>query len=339
MATEKFRIGTRGSPLALKQTGQVIQILKKHHSILRQPGVTEMVVIKTTGDREQSQLLAEIGGKGLFTKELDEAMLRGDIDLAIHSMKDMPTFLPDGIVLHAINERLDSRDAFISIKAENIRELSKGAIIGTASLRRKAQLLNMRPDLQIIPLRGNIGTRLEKVTSGEIDATLLAYAGLKRLGNEGAIQCVIGIDEILPAVGQGILAATCREDDLRANTLIAALSNPETTAIALAERAMLATLDGSCNTPIAGQAEFGVKGELMLCGMIIHPDGAEKAEIRLSGDKREAEQLGIRVAEKLKLEAGPLILESIKQTRPVLIKPHQDGKTDEDNRGNSRGYN
>jgi len=339
MPTEKFRIGTRGSPLALRQTGQIIDVLKEHHSILRQPGVTEMVVVKTTGDREHSQLLAEIGGKGLFTKELDESMLRGEIDLAVHSMKDMPTFLPQGIVLHAINGRLDSRDAFISVEAGNIRELSEGATIGTASLRRKAQLLNLRPDLQIVPLRGNIGTRLDKVTSGEIDATLLAYAGLKRLGEESSIQCVIETNEILPAVGQGILAATCREDDLRANTLIAALLNPETTAIALAERAMLASLDGSCHTPIAGHAEFDGKGELMLSGMIIRPDGAEKAEVTLSGDKKEAEQLGIRVAEKLILEAGPSILESIKQTRPVLIQPQLERKTDENNSGNTRGYN
>ena len=321
---DKLRIGTRGSPLALKQTGQVIELLRAQHTALRERGAIETVVIRTTGDREQSRLLSEIGGKGLFTKELDEAMLRGEIDIAIHSMKDMPTFMPEGIMLHAITERLDSRDAFISHKAKNINELSEGATVGTASLRRKAQLLNLRPDLQIIPLRGNIDTRLRKIVDGEADATLLAFAGLKRLGKENVIMSVINCEDMLPAVGQGVLAATCREDDLRANTFIASLVHPATTLAVLAERAMLAVLDGSCHTPIAGQAQFVSDEELTLRGLILRPDGVEKAEVTLTGNGSEAERLGTRVAERLILEAGPSILDAIKQDQSIFIKPNMD---------------
>ncbi len=320
--TEKLRIGTRGSPLALKQTGQVIDLLKLQHIALQGQGVIETIVIKTTGDREQSRLLSEIGGKGLFTKELDEAMLRGEIDIAVHSMKDMPTFMPEGIMLHAITERLDSRDAFISQKAKNISELPEGATVGTASLRRKAQLLNLRPDLQIIPLRGNVDTRLNKIIAGEVDATLLAYAGLKRLEKEDVIMSVIDPDEMLSAVGQGALAATCREDDLRANTLITTLVHPATTLAVLAERAMLALLDGSCQTPIAGQAQFISDEELTLRGLILRPDGLEKAEVILTGNASEAERLGTRVAERLILEAGPSILDAIKRDQSIFIKPN-----------------
>ena len=317
---DKLRVGTRGSPLALKQTGQVIELLKAQHVVLQEQGAIEIVVIKTTGDREQSRLLSEIGGKGLFTKELDEAMLRGEIDIAVHSMKDMPTFMPEGIMLHAITERLDARDAFVSQKAKNISELPEGAIVGTASLRRKAQLLNLRPDLQIIPIRGNIDTRLKKIFNGEVDATLLAFAGLKRLEKENAIMSLIDPDEMLPAVGQGVLAATCMEDDLRANTFITTLVHPATTIAALTERAMLAVLDGSCHTPIAGQAQFVSDTELKLRGLILRPDGIEKAEVTLTGNASEAERLGTRVAERLILEAGPSILEAIKQDQSIFIK-------------------
>jgi hydroxymethylbilane synthase len=322
--TEKLRIGTRGSPLALKQTGQVIDLLKLQHIALQGQGVIETIVIKTTGDREQSRLLSEIGGKGLFTKELDEAMLRGDIDIAVHSMKDMPTFMPEGIMLHAITERLDPRDAFISQKAKNISELPEGATVGTASLRRKAQLLNLRPDLLITPLRGNIDTRLNKIIAGEVDATLLAYAGLKRLEKENVIMSVIDPDEMLPAVGQGVLAATCREDDLRANTFITPLVHPATTLAVLAERAMLALLDGSCHTPIAGHAQFVSGEELTLRGLILRPDGLEKAEVTLTGNASEAERLGTRVAEQLILAAGPSILDAIKRDQSIFIKSNMD---------------
>ena len=319
---DKLRIGTRGSPLALTQTGQVIEKLKAHHSVLKEKGAVELVVIRTTGDREQSRLLSEIGGKGLFTKELDEAMLRGEIDIAIHSMKDMPTFMPDGIVLHAITERVDPRDAFISPKAKNIEDLPEGATVGTASLRRKSQLLNLRPDLKVVPFRGNVDTRLDKLAAGEVDATLLAYAGLMRLGKEDAVTSLIEPEQLLPAVGQGVLAATCREEDLRANAYIAALGHPPTTAAVLAERAMLAGLDGSCQTPIAGWAQLDGTGKLTLQGIIARPDGAEKAHVTMSGLASEAELLGTQVAERLVLEAGPSILDAIKSSGPDIILPH-----------------
>ena len=321
-AVDKLRVGTRGSPLALTQTNQVINILKEHHAVLGNNGAVETIVIKTTGDREQSRLLSEIGGKGLFTKELDEAMLRGEIDIAIHSMKDMPTFLPEGIVLHAITERVDPRDAFISPKAKSISDLPQGAIVGTASLRRKSQILNLRPDLQVVPFRGNVDTRLNKLEAVEVDATLLAYAGLTRLGKQDVVTSLVETDQILPAVGQGVLAATCREEDLRANAMIASLAHPPTTAAVLAERAMLAVLDGSCQTPIAGLAHLDGTGKLDLRGIIARPDGAEKAEVELSGLASEAELLGTQVAERLLLEAGPSILDAIKAAGPDIIRPH-----------------
>jgi hydroxymethylbilane synthase len=290
------------------------------HESLTQSGAMETVVIKTTGDKEQGRLLSEIGGKGLFTKELDEAMLRGEIDIGIHSMKDMPTVMPDGIMLHAITQRLDPRDALISQKAKTLAELPKGATVGTASLRRKAQLLYLRPDLRIIPLRGNIDTRLKKITNGEIDATLLAFAGLSRLEKENNISGVIDFTEVLPAVGQGVLAATCREGDLRATMLIKSLLHPATTIAVLAERAMLAALDGSCQTPIAGYSKIEEDQELTLCGIILRPDGTEKAEVKLSGNVNEAEKLGAKVAEKLIIEAGSSLLRAIKQERPIIIE-------------------
>jgi hydroxymethylbilane synthase len=229
-------------------------------------------------------------------------------------MKDMPTFMPEGIVLHAITERLDPRDAFISTKAKTITNLPEGAVVGTASLRRKSQILNMRPDLQVVPFRGNVDTRLSNLEAGEVDATLLAFAGLSRLGKQDVVTSVIETEQLLPAVGQGVLAATCREVDLRANAMIASLTHPPTTAAVLAERAMLAVLDGSCQTPIAGLAYLDGTGKLGLRGIIARPDGAEKAEVELSGSASEAEMLGSQVAERLLLEAGPSILDAIKAT-------------------------
>ena len=332
----KLRIGTRGSPLALTQTGHVIEKLKELHPLLSKKGVVEMVVIKTTGDKVQNQLLASIGGKGLFTKELDEAMLRDEIDIAIHSMKDMPTFMPEGILLHAIMKRIDPRDAFISNKAKNFQDLPQGATLGTASLRRKAQILNKRPDLNVVPFRVNVDTRLKKLADGEADATLLAYAGLKRLNKDDVVTSAIEIEDLLPAVGQGLLAATCREGDKRANALLAPLADAETVASALAERAMLAVLDGSCQTPIGGYAKFDGTGNLVLKGNIARPDGREIAEIEISGPAAEAEQLGRKAADQLLLKAGPSIIEAIKQEQPDIIRPHpemvrpngSDGKAD-----------
>ncbi len=321
-----LRIGTRGSPLALTQTNHVIEALKESHPLLKAKNAVELVVIKTTGDRIQSELLADLGGKGLFTKELDSAMLENRIDIAIHSMKDMPTLLPDGISLHAIMPREDVRDAFISLKAANLDVLPKGSRVGTASLRRKTQLLNMRPDLQVVPFRGNVDTRLEKLEAGEVDATFLAYAGLRRLGKEGAVTSLMETNRMLPAVGQGSLAATCRTDDSRANALLAALAEPVNTAAVIAERAMLTVLDGSCHTPIAGLAQPDGQGNLVLQGMIARPDGAEKAEVTSKAPITAAEHLGKTVAEDLLRKAGPSILGAIRQEQPHFIPVHPDMK-------------
>ncbi len=317
-----LRIGTRGSPLALTQTGTVVDALKKEHPFLRQKGAIEMVVITTTGDRVQNRLLSEIGGKGMFTKELDEALLNSQIDIGIHSMKDMPTFLPENIALHAIMPREDVRDALVSAKHASFNDLPQGATLGTASLRRKSQVLIARPDLSVIPLRGNVDTRLKKITEGEADATLLAYAGLKRLGKENVATEILETDVMLPAVGQGSLSATCRMDDPGANAVLAGLGEPPATAAIIAERAMLVLLDGSCHTPIAGLARPDGKGNIDMHGRISRPDGTGSAHVTASAPLTDAQELGRSLAEDLLVQAGPGILEAIENERPEIIRPH-----------------
>ncbi|MBT3553700.1 MAG: hydroxymethylbilane synthase [Rhodospirillaceae bacterium] len=315
-----LRIGTRGSPLALTQTNHVIEHLKAANPHLKEPGNLEMVVIKTTGDRVQNVLLAQLGGKGLFTKELDEAMLEKRIDIAIHSMKDVPTFLPVGITLHAIMPREDVRDAFISTHAADIGALRSGARVGTASTRRKAQLLKLRPDLEVVPFRGNVDTRLKKLADGEVEATFLAAAGLNRLGRAADITSFVAPSDMLPAVGQGALAATCRDGDKRSQVYLSALTHWPTAVAVSAERAMLAVLDGSCQTPIAGYGETDGDGTLRLRGLIARPDGTETAEAERTGPEAEADNIGRRLAEELLLNAGPGMIEAIKSENPNIIR-------------------
>ena len=326
MVNDKLRVGTRGSPLALTQANLVIGALKRVHPHLKEKGAIEMIVIKTTGDRIQSTLLSEVGGKGLFTKEIDEAMLSDRIDIGIHSMKDMPTILPDDIVFHAIMAREDARDAFISEKATSIENLAQGSSIGTASLRRKSQLLSYRPDLTVLPIRGNLDTRLQKVKEGIIDATLLAYAGLKRLGKDKNIKQLIDTNVILPAVGQGALAATCRGDDTYANTVLAQLSEPTTIAAIVAERAMLAVLDGSCRTPIGGLAKPDGRGHLELRGLVALPDGSKMSEVTMTAPITKAKDLGKSVGESLLIKAGPDILNYLDEDKPIFIRPHPEAE-------------
>ena len=237
-------------------------------------------------------------------------------------MKDMPTFLPDGIALHAILPREDVRDAFISQKAASLENLTPGSSIGTASLRRKSQLLCYRPDLTIIPLRGNVETRINKIRAGETDATLLAFAGLKRLGKDKEVTQLIDTDLMLPAVGQGSLAATCRGLDEHVNTILAGLSEPTTTAAIIAERAMLAVLDGSCHTPIGGLAQPDGQGHLELRGLVALPDGGKKEEVTLKAPITEAIELGKTVGEKLLSQAGNKILKVIENSKPLFVRPH-----------------
>ena len=297
-----FYIGTRGSPLALAQAGEVKALLTAAFPELVDR--TEIIIIKTTGDMVQDRALSEIGGKGLFTKEIDDAMLDGRIDLAVHSMKDVPTWLPDGIVLPCMLKREDTRDVFISEKAKSIADLPKGSVIGTAALRRQALILHRRPDLKVVTYRGNVETRLKKLAAGDVDATLLAMAGLNRLGRANVATSIIEPEEILPAVAQGAIGITCRTGDEVAQQFLAALNHYETVMRVTAERALLKVLDGSCRTPIAALGEIGVDGGFFLRGLAVRPDGSELLETTRSGSIQEAEALGRDAGEELKGRAG-----------------------------------
>ena len=297
-----LRLGTRGSPLALTQARLVRQALAAAHGFDVEQIALE--VIRTSGDRIQDRPLADAGGKGLFTKEIEEALSAGAIDLAVPSSKDMPTALPPGLVLSAFLEREDPRDAFISRKAKSIAELPRGATIGTASLRRQAMMKRMRPDLVVVPLRGNVETRLRRLDEGVADATLLALAGLKRLGLADAATAILGVDEFLPAVGQGAIGIETRADDARTRDLLAAINHADTFSALAAERAFLAVLDGSCRTPIGGHATIS-RGKIRFRGMIVKPDGSEAFETAREGGVQDAEKLGADAGGELKRRAGP----------------------------------
>ena len=269
-APKSLRIGTRGSPLALAQAGILRDALRVAHPTLPKG---EIVVIRTTGDRVQDRKLDEIGGKGLFTKEIEEALLAGTIDVAVHSMKDMPTFLPEGLIIDCLLRRADPRDALFSRSGSSIAEMPQGATVGTSSLRRQAQLLALRPDLKITTLRGNVDTRLAKLAAGAADATLLALAGLQRLGMPRAPSAILSVEEILPAVAQGAIGAETRIGDAHTRELLRPLNDGPTELAVTAERACLAVLDGSCHTPIAALAELDGSG-MRLRSLIALPDGS-----------------------------------------------------------------
>jgi len=245
--TITLKIGTRGSPLALAQTELVIALLKQAH-----PGLSaEIVKIITSGDRIQDRALSEAGGKGLFTKEIEDALLAGTIDCAVHSMKDMPTTLPDGLVISCLLPREDPRDAFFSLKANTLDELPTGAVVGTSSLRRQAIVLARRPDLKVVVFRGNVGTRLKKLEEGVVDATLLAVAGLKRLGQGDLVKNILEPDIMLPAVAQGAVGIEVRDNDTNTKEILSAIHCRVTELRVTAERAFLEVMDGSCKTPLA----------------------------------------------------------------------------------------
>ncbi len=307
-----FRLGTRGSPLALAQAREVRARLAAAHQALAAEDAIEIVVIKTTGDRIQDRALAEIGGKGLFTKEIEEALLAGDIDAAVHSMKDVPTWLPDGLVVEHVLPREDPRDAFFSPHGRSIADLPEGARVGTSSLRRQAQVLAVRPDLRVAPLRGNVATRLRKLDEGQVDATLLAVAGLRRLGEAEKITAALSTDEMLPAVAQGAIGLEIRADDQRSRALLDALHCAESGLRVVAERALLATLEGSCRTPIAGLAELTEDGgTLRLRGLVALPDGSVVHGAERRGPPAEAEALGEALGEELLAAAGPGFIDAI----------------------------
>jgi hydroxymethylbilane synthase len=282
-------LGTRGSPLALAQANEARRRLAEAHGweIER----IALQVIRTTGDRIQDRPLADVGGKGLFTREIDAALLAGAIDAAVHSAKDLPSIMPDGLAIAAYLPREDVRDALISALADTIEDLPHGATFGAASLRRQAQALRLRPDLKPALLRGNVETRLSKAESGAVGATLLALAGLKRLGLAHRARAVLDVEKFLPAPGQGAIAITARSADARALEVLNAISDSETMAALTAERAFLAELEGSCRTPIAGLARLEA-GRLRLRGEVLRPDGSERFDIAVEGAPADAEWLG-----------------------------------------------
>lgn len=296
MTSAPLRLGTRGSPLAVAQTEQVRRLLAAARPDLARTRGFEIVVVQTTGDRVLNRTLADIGGKGLFTKELEEALFDGRVDLAVHSMKDMPTWLPAGLVLAATPAREDPRDVLISRSGAGLGALPPGAVVGTAGLRRQAQVLERRPDLRVVPLRGNVRTRLDKLAAGEVDATLLALAGLKRLDLAEVAAEILETDVMLPAAGQGAVAIETRADDAETRSLVGAIDDPGTRARVTAERAVLEVLDGSCRTPIAALAEIA-GDRLTLRAKMLTPDGARAESSRVEGPIALAEELGRRAGE------------------------------------------
>ena len=314
MPSQPLRIGTRGSPMALYQAGLVRDRLCAAHPGLAAPGAVELVPIRTTGDRVQTRLLAEIGGKGLFTKEIEQALLDRRIDLAVHSLKDMETVLPGGLEIGSILARDDPRDALVSRGGGGLADLPQRAQIGTASLRRRAQLLRRRGDLEVLPARGNVDTRLAKLAPtgqarglkahGEFDALVLALCGLERLGKAALASEIFAPEVMLPAVGQGVLAIECRAADPVLRELLAPLNDPASAACATAERAMLAALDGSCRTPIAGLATIA-EGRLSLDALLLSPDGSAERRGHIAGAVGDAVALGNELGARLRRDAGP----------------------------------
>jgi hydroxymethylbilane synthase len=305
MTEISLRIGTRGSPLALAQTHEARRLLAVANGC--DESRFEIVVIRTSGDMIQDRPLSEAGGKGLFTKEIDAAMLNDEIDVAVHSSKDLPTFLPEGVTIAGYLPREDVRDAFISARAGSLAALPRGATLGTASLRRLAQVKRLRPDIRAALLRGNVETRLRKAEAGEVDATLLAYAGLKRLGLAQRATALLDIDDFLPAVGQGAIGLTARANDAATRLALGRILDVQTGAALAAERAFLSILDGSCRTPIAGHARV-VAGRMAFHGMVLRPDGSEVFEVKTAGAAVDAQRLGAEAGRDLlgRLPAGVL---------------------------------
>ena len=296
-----LRIGTRGSPLALAQAYETRERLSGAFNLPL--GSFEIVVIKTTGDKVVNRPLKEIGGKGLFTKEIEEALLEESIDIAVHSMKDMPVYQPKGLVLDTFLPREDVRDAFISRVHNSLADIPQGATVGTSSLRRKAQLMSKRPDLKIVEFRGNVQTRLKKLDDGVAECTFLAVAGLNRLKMEDIITTAISTEEMLPAVAQGAIGIERRENDIRIATMLEAIHNSKTELLLSAERAFLEALDGSCETPIAGLAELS-NGNLRFRGEILKPDGSEVFSDEQVAPKEDSTLMGVEMAQKLLSKAG-----------------------------------
>lgn len=301
MQARAVKIGTRGSPLALAQARRVRDRLMAAHG--RPEAAFTVISIKTSGDRIQDRPLSEVGGKGLFTKEIEEALQTGAIDMAVHSMKDMATVLPDGLTIAAVLERADVRDAFVSLKYRTLADLPAGAVVGTSSLRRQAQVRRLRPDLSVVPFRGNVETRLKKLAEGVADATFLAAAGLDRLGLSHRIASHMDVTQMLPAVAQGAIGVEIRADDAELAHLLAPLNHQADAICVACERAFLLVLDGSCRTPIAGLARLE-GGTIAFRGMILSPDGSCCLEVERRGNAAAALQIGADAAADLLGRAG-----------------------------------
>jgi hydroxymethylbilane synthase len=293
-------IGTRGSPLALAQAHETMGRL------IRSTGLDEscfkIKVIKTTGDKIQDRPLSEVGGKGLFTKEIEEAMLDNNIDIAVHSMKDMPVICPEGLIISCYLPREDVRDSFISTKYKSISELPNGATVGTSSLRRRAQLLNKRPDLKIVEFRGNVQTRLRKLNEGIADATFLACAGLNRLGRN-EISNPIETDDMLPAIAQGCIGIEQRKNDIEISKILSVINDKSASLRLAAERSLLLGLDGSCQTPIAGLAELNGQ-QMRLRGEVIRPDGSEVLQDEITCPVSEGVEMATLMAKRFRSQMG-----------------------------------
>lgn len=303
---KQIRIGTRASALALWQAEWVKSELEKKY-----PGMTvSLTKIKTTGDKILDVPLAKVGGKGLFVKEIEEAMLANEIDIAVHSMKDVPTFFPDGLHLSCITKREDARDALLSRNNVKFNDLPRGANIGTSSLRRQAQIMSIRPDFVIHQLRGNVGTRLQKLKEGKFDAIILAAAGVKRLGLEANVAEYLAPEISLPAIGQGALGIECRVDDRELNDMIAFFNHADSRICVTGERALLRRLEGGCQVPIAcyGQVK---DGKLKLSGLVGSVDGKRIVKDSIEGEPEKAEKLGVTLAEKLLSRGADVILREV----------------------------
>lgn len=302
-----LRIGTRGSELALWQARHIEHLISQANPEI----ASEIIVIKTTGDKNLESSLAEIGGKGVFVKEIEEALISAEIDIAVHSLKDVPTELPDGLVIGAFAERHDPRDALIAKAGLKLSELTEGSTVGTGSLRRASQILHHYPGLRIVPVRGNVGTRVRKLREGdELDAVVLALAGLTRLGLEGEVTEIIPVDMVVPAPGQGIVAVQSRESDTRTNELLGLINHKGTAIQASAERAFLKRLSGDCNVPVGCQAV--IDGDSMrITGVLATPDGSKLIKEYVSGVIEDAEALGERAADLILNNGGERLLKEL----------------------------
>ncbi|MEE9387057.1 MAG: hydroxymethylbilane synthase [Paracoccaceae bacterium] len=299
---QPLKIGTRGSPLALAQAHETRARLMAAFKLPE--AAFEVVVISVTGDRIQDRPLKELGGKGLFTREIEDDLLNGAIDIAVHSMKDMPVLQPDGLLLDCYLPREDCRDALVSLDGRGFDDLAKGAVVGTSSIRRKAQLLHRRADLQVVEFRGNVQTRLRKLSEGVAEATFLAMAGLNRLGLTDVARTAISPDAMLPAIAQGAIGIERRLGDTRVAEMLEAIHHVQTGQVLAAERAFLTTLDGSCQTPIAGLAELS-GGQLRLRGEVLRIDGSDALADEQSVPVADGAALGVDMARRLLERAGP----------------------------------